>query len=205
MIDTLASLDINKSGGCCEIGVHHGKFYMMLNAVIEPPHSSYAVDLFDAQHLNIDKSGKGSLFAFTENLRRYDRYNGKNTEIIQGDSTDAKLNLTARLGLGVARFVSIDGGHTAEHTLNDLKIAEQVVANEGVVIVDDILNYHWLGVIEGTLSYLNTRPTLVPFAIGQNKLFLAKLSYAAFYYSVCKILPYYTKTVTLIGHPIAAW
>ena len=108
-------------------------------------------------------------------MLKYDLHKGNNVKIISGDSTDPKLNLVDTIGKGAIRFVSIDGGHTVEHTINDLKIAAELINNQGVVILDDILNHHWLGVIEGAISYLNTSPTLIPFAIGHNKLFLANL------------------------------
>jgi hypothetical protein len=46
-LDLLDSLDINKIGGCLEIGIHHGQSYMLLNQVIGSGATSYAVDIFD--------------------------------------------------------------------------------------------------------------------------------------------------------------
>jgi hypothetical protein len=171
-----------KSGGVCEIGVHHGQFYFALNSLIEDVNDlSFAVDIFDSQHLNIDSSGKGSKEAFIENAIKYDRHQGKNTVLVQGDSTDSSLRLVDRIGPGKMRYVSIDGGHTPEHTVNDLRIANQIISNQGIVILDDILHCCWMGVLEGTIEFLKSKPTLVPFALGGNKLFLCKLSYQQFY------------------------
>ena len=158
-IDLLNNLEINKTGGCLEIGVHHGKLYILLNSVIDSKFSSYAVDIFSNQDLNIDGSGNGSLEIFKKNLMLFG------------------LMLKKRIGVGSMRFISIDGGHTAEHTINDLKISSELISNEGVVILDDILNHHWLGVIEGVVKFLDSKPTLIPFAIGHNKLYLSKLSF----------------------------
>ena len=73
--------------------------------------------------------------------------------------------------------MSIDGGHTAIHTMNDLKLASNLISNEGIVILDDILNHRWIGVLEGLVKFLQTTPTLVPVMMGHNKLYLVKLSY----------------------------
>lgn len=186
VIDLIDSSGINSKGGIGEIGVHHGHFYMLLNAVTESTEKSYAIDVFENQELNIDNSGKGSRFLFEANLKNLDRHAGENTVIIQGDSTDSALDLVRTIGPGTLRYVSVDGGHTVEHTLNDLILAEQLVRNEGVVILDDIMHYCWIGVIEGAIKYLSRNPTLVPFAIGHNKLFLCKLPYYKKYLELFK-------------------
>ncbi len=177
-IRVLAECGINQTGGITEIGVHHGKFFMMLNAVVDDPlHRSFAIDVFDNQHLNIDHSGKGNFQIFNDNLRKYDKFSGINTVAIPMDSTAYNGSIPPRS----QRFVSIDGGHTVEHTINDLKLSEELVANEGVVILDDIFHPHWVGVTEGYIKYSMTHPVLIPFAMGYGKLFLAKLSFVDFY------------------------
>jgi hypothetical protein len=50
-------VNINKNGGCMGIGVHLGKFFILLNQLINAEYKSFAVDIFSDQHLNIDKSG----------------------------------------------------------------------------------------------------------------------------------------------------
>ena len=187
-----------------EIGVHHGKLYILLNSVIDSKFSSYAVDIFSNQDLNIDGSGNGSLEIFKKNLMLFDIHKGANTVIIAGDSTDDGLMLRKRIGVGSMRFISIDGGHTAEHTINDLKISSELISNEGVVILDDILNHHWLGVIEGVVKFLDSKPTLIPFAIGHNKLYLSKLSFNHRYQSLFENSKLATKVVNFFGHQLVA-
>ena len=203
-IDLLNNLEINKTGGCLEIGVHHGKLYILLNSVIDSKFSSYAVDIFNNQDLNIDGSGNGSLEIFKKNLMLFGIHKGANTVIIAGDSTDDGLMLRKRIGVGSMRFISIDGGHTAEHTINDLKISSELISNEGVVILDDILNHHWLGVIEGVVKFLDSKPTLIPFAIGHNKLYLSKLSFNHRYQSLFENSKLATKVVNFFGHQLVA-
>lgn len=203
-VSSFAGLDINRHGGCAEIGVHHGKLFILLNQVIDASHTSWAIDVFDHQHLNIDNSGAGSLAAFRANLERYDVHQGRNVVAVAGDSTDPALGLESRIGLGSLRFMSIDGGHTVQHTMSDLHLASRLISNEGVVILDDILNHHWLGVIEGAVRYLSTYPTLVPFAIGHNKLYLCKMSYHERYLTEMTRSRLFTKLVEFCGHRVAA-
>ena len=188
-IDFFNDLPVNKTGGIAEIGIHHGKFYILLNQIVDPGYASYAIDIFENQNLNLDKSGHGDKNYFLHWLEKYDCHQGKNTVIIAGDSTDPALQLTKKIEPGSLRFMSIDGGHTAEHTINDLKIAEQLISNQGVVILDDILNHRWLGVYEGLARYLQTSPTLVPLMMGHNKLYLVKMTYKNYYFNECQQLP----------------
>ena len=187
LFDTIGLIDksgINRKGGIAEIGVHHGKFYILLNQVVNPLDTSYAIDVFGMQHLNIDKSGEGNEFIFRQNLKDYDKHKGENTRILCMDS----LSFTNQIPDASLRFVSIDGGHTVEHTINDLKIAERLIANEGVIILDDIMGVYWCGVTEGYIKYSMTHPTIVPFAMGHNKLYLCKLSHYEFYFKLFKQL-----------------
>ena len=204
IVDYLDRCGFNKAGGCLEIGVHHGKFYIMLNSIIDSKYQSYAIDVFDEQTLNIDKSGCGSLENFKKNLRNFDKHKGENTIIIQGDSTDCKLIREIDIPPGSIRYLSIDGGHTVEHTVSDLELAKNLLSNEGVVILDDVINYHWLGVIEGVGKFLSLKPTLVPFAIGHNKLFFSKLSYQKRYFDIFFKSKMRTKEVSFYGHQLVA-
>lgn len=207
MVDFLNSININKKGGIAEIGIHHGRFYLLLNQLTDATDQSYAIDIFDNQHLNVDQSGSGSLHAFINNLTNYDKHGGKNTQIIVGDSTDSSLDLNNVIKKASIRFFSIDGGHTPQHTLNDLKIAEQAITNEGIVIVDDILHPCWLGVLEGTLKFLDAFPNLVPFALGDNKLFMCKLTYKNVYIQHMKNYQFRNvcNTLKFFGHDIIAF
>jgi hypothetical protein len=196
VIDTLAECGINRKGGIAEIGVHHGKFYIMLNHTTDALDTSYAIDVFGMQHLNIDKSGLGNRFAFERNLKDLDKHRGENTRIFEMDS----LSLTNQIPDSSLRFISVDGGHTVEHTMYDLKLAERLVANEGVVILDDIMGEYWCGVTEGYIKYALTYPSLVPFAMGLNKLFLCKLSHQEHYLKIMQTLS--TKQTKFVGYPI---
>lgn len=183
-VQVMADCGINRTGGIAEIGVHHGKFYILLNQVVDKRYESWAVDVFDMQHLNIDNSGLGNKSIFMQNLSDYDVHKGENTHILSMDS----MSLTNQIPDASLRFISIDGGHTVEHTINDLKIAERLIANEGVIILDDIMGVYWCGVTEGYIKYSMTYPTIVPFAMGHNKLYLCKLSHHDYYFKLFKNL-----------------
>ena len=202
MLDFVHSLDFNQHGGVLEIGVHHGLFFLMLLQLAEANSTSYALDLFENQALNIDYSGHGDRTIFERNLNRYGH--GKKVCIASVDSTDIAAVRRLDLPAGAFKFISVDGGHTVEHACSDLRLAEKLVSNEGLVILDDFLNPHWPGVTEGGFEFLNSRPTLVPLALGHNKLFLCKISFYPKYWTALTASGLVKKVVKLKGHDSAA-
>jgi hypothetical protein len=186
-LDLIEQSPYNKKGlGVAEIGVHAGRLYILLNRTVrDKTHKSYAIDLFESgQSRNSDNSGDGKKFVFISNLLKYDIFLGENTVIIEGDSTDSALELESKIAPGSLKYVSVDGGHLPENVVNDLKLAEKWIDSEGIVILDDIMHEGWIGVIQGALKYLENSPTLQPFAIGYNKLWLTKSSMRKTYYDL---------------------
>jgi len=198
-------VDWNKEGGVAEIGVYMGRFFLLLRNMIDTQEPSYAIDIFEDQHLNSDSNGgRGSSAKFKENLKNYDNFAGKGVTLIKGDSTSGKTQaeISALIEPGSIRYFSIDGGHTKTHTINDLKLAEKYVSDTGIVILDDITHPHWLGVMDGLVEYLRSFPTLIPFAIGHNKLFLCKYPYHSQYLEVVGKSAFGIELVTFMGYQL---
>ncbi len=154
-------------GDVCEIGVHHGKLFLILANATVVGERAVAVDIFGDQEKNIDGSGAGDREIFERHLAIYAP--GATVDIIQESSLDLERPdfLSRRF-----RFISIDGGHTAAITANDLRLAERTLLAGGIVAVDDILSHDWTGVLTGVSTYLAEGGTLVPFALVPNKLLL---------------------------------
>jgi hypothetical protein len=156
-----------------EIGIHHGKFFLGLENITPKENIAFAIDVFDDQENNLDGSGKGNLEIFKEHIDKF-AINKSRVKIIQQDSLQLKSSDYYDLNFGI---ISIDGGHTENHTLNDLQFAQDIMDKETFVILDDILNPEWGGVVTGFAKFNSYHATkLVPFAIGYNKLFMCHLS-----------------------------
>jgi len=192
------------AGHVCEIGIHHGRSFLLLYLLRRAGELGLAVDLFDAQHENVDQSGRGDSEAFRANFAR-----------ICGDTTGLRvlaantLRLTAedlmREVSGRLRLISVDGGHTREVTRHDLTIARGALEAGGVVILDDFFNEAWPGVAEGTWRFLDAGGELVPFASGANKLlFTTDPAHAAIYLEnlLRSGLGRQSKTTEMCGHPL---
>lgn len=168
------------SGALGEIGVHHGKLFILLQLNAAQGEALFAIDLFENQQLNIDRSGCGNREIFLRNIARWGG-NADTITIITKSSLETAPDEILD-AVGPVRLASIDGGHTEECTFNDLLLIERVVADYGVVIIDDCFNQHWPGVSTGVAKYLmRPTPALHPFAISPNKVYFARPGFVGRY------------------------
>ena len=159
-------------GDLVEIGVHHGKSFIVLANSVASGEKIFAIDVFEDQHKNIDQSGRGDRETFLNNVNSYAP--GTPIEIIQESSLDLPMIGWPQSHADGIRFFSIDGSHTREATLNDLKISEQMTKDGAIVALDDVLSSHWLGVISGLFDYLSSGGRLIPFAVIPDKMLLSR-------------------------------
>jgi hypothetical protein len=163
-------------GAVAEIGVHHGKLFIALQLLGRAGLRAVAIDVFDDQELNVDKSGRGDRGRFEANVRRWGDWSC--VVVKQGDSTHLTGHDVVELAKGPVRLFSVDGGHTEEIVATDMRTAEQALVPGGIVVADDVFNAEWPGVSVGTLRYLDAGGTLVPFAIGFNKVYFTDEAHA---------------------------
>jgi len=188
-------------GGVAEIGVHHGKLFILLYVLGRAPEKAVAIDLFADQHLNVDLSGSGDLHKFRRNLARY----GDDERLVlhQGNSLELGGADLVRLAGGPLRFVSVDGGHTADITAHDLGTAEASLAEGGIIVVDDVFNERWPGVGDGVHRYFAERRDLVPFALGANKTYFCRPSHRDAYFEAAGSAATAATTTEFLGEPVA--
>ncbi len=183
MIAALSMLQRRRGlrGAVGEIGVHHGRLFILLALTADETETPFAIDLFEQQELNIDESGRGDREAFYANLRAHG-IDPEKLHIVTASSLD--LSGTAlREEIGPARLLSIDGGHTEQCIRNDLAIADALLADHGVVVVDDVFNATWPAVVTGYARYLAADPATVPFATSPNKVYAARAPFVQLYRS----------------------
>lgn len=194
-------LEAGVRGAIGEIGVHHGKLFILLALGCRPGEAAFAIDVFGDQHLNRDRSGAGDREIFLGNSRRWLGKDGDGLAVLQRSSLHVRPEeLLARVGH--VRVASIDGGHTEECVINDLMLIQAVLAPKGVVILDDHFNEFWPEVASGVARYLHAPAArLRPFAITPNKTYFAAAEDVAFYRrSLCSRNDYYyEKSAQLLG------
>lgn len=200
--------DAGVTGAVAEIGVHHGRLFILLALLRKAGERGFAIDLFDDQQFNVDQSGQGDEAIFRRNLARFG-VDPATVDIVRGNS----LALTwGGLSGGLApsvRLFSVDGGHTAEITRNDLTIADDGLGDGGVIVLDDYFNPEFPAVSEGMCRFMMERPqALAPFAIGDNKLMLARPDWAERYRAmlVRTVTPRcFVRDTVLFGAPVSVF
>jgi hypothetical protein len=188
-------------GGVAEIGVHHGKLFILLYLLSRAPEKALAIDLFADQHLNVDLSGRGDLATFRRNLDHH--ADAERLVVHQGNSLDlAPADLT-RLAGGNLRLISVDGGHTPEITAHDLAVADGALGKGGIIVVDDVFNESWPGVADGVQRYFAGHPDLLPFAICTNKTFFCRPSHRDTYRTAAAAVASDATMPEFLGEPVA--
>jgi predicted O-methyltransferase YrrM len=94
--------------------------------------------------------------------------------ILVADSMELTADrLTDKTRVKSFRFISIDGGHTAEIVHRDLETCYPLLTAGGIIALDDVFNWITPGVLEGVAKFfLERKPALAPFAQCYNKLFV---------------------------------
>jgi hypothetical protein len=191
------------SGGVAEIGVHHGKLFILLYILSSENELAVAIDLFSHQHLNVQKSGAGDLERFKRNLHRHADLS--RLVVSEGDSTQLTSRHLLELGRGPFRLISIDGGHTAEITEHDLDTCEGALAEGGIIILDDCFNEAWPGVTDGVHRYFSEPRTIIPFGIGAGKAFFCHSGFAQPYFEVLRKMDVRAVEHEFLGHPVVCF
>jgi hypothetical protein len=190
-------------GAAVEIGVHHGRLFILLH-LASTGERDLVIDIFEDQELNVDSSGKGDKAICLRNLQRFGGDPAR-VDIIQKSSLMVQpTDIIERVGRPI--MFSIDGGHTVECAINDLRLADATLAEGGVVILDDFFNEFWPEVAVGTVTFLrDSTARLQPFAISPGKVYLCRPGQYSFFHGAIKqsfSRRYVDKMVQMFDSPV---
>lgn len=159
-------------GPVCEIGVWEGRYLSLLSFVSATPQPVLGID--PLVHGGDRQAQRARL---RHNICQYARRPDLVTILERYSREVSAETILSALG-SPCQFVSVDGDHSAEGALNDLHLAEAIVAPGGIVAVDDVPNMACPGVTEAVVRYgtSDTSP-LAPFLHVSNKLFLTHRSW----------------------------
>lgn len=161
----------NIEGHLCEIGVHHGRLFLMLALARREGERVLAIDLFEDDAINTNTQHAGRNRALFVNARRLG-IELLEEETFKTSSLDVKPSDILARTTGPIRFFSVDGCHLYREVENDLRLAESTLTPDGIIAVDDFFNPNWADVSFATYDFLRQSGKFVPFAI-TSKLFLA--------------------------------
>ncbi len=169
----LSQTSRNVKGDALEIGVHHGKTFILLKLCLHDGETAIAVDVFENQELNVGgRSGKGDRDRLEYNLKRF-ADGTVNTDIITTSSLDLNQSELKARTSGL-RFASIDGGHWYEAVLNDLRLAAHCAGGDCVIAIDDFFNPDFPEVSAAYYAWLQDKPDFGPLCVSSGKLYVCR-------------------------------
>lgn len=154
------------SSGVVEIGVYLGKYLSVLYRKARLQGLvTVGIDTFEWEPMEKVVAKYNQIFGGTDDLR-----------LVRCSSRDlTPAEIIEHLRGRKASFISVDGDHAAEGVEADLKLAQQLLTQQGIVVIDDFLNQRAIGVSEGSYRYfLGGDPDLVPFLWCANKLYTCR-------------------------------
>lgn len=221
-LDWLSKLPFNRQGGVCELGVHMGKMFHAMMATVVDDSPSYAVDLFnelfiynvslsggypkyvwEKRNLPADKDPSIHQRAFFKTITDHWEEEGiLDSSNLVIKSNDSNYMTAADFDNNKFKFVSIDAGHHYHNVMADLKLAEQIVSRNGVVVVDDWMSMEWYGVTQATMEYMKNGGILVPFCGHGKKLYLCRYNAKNLYLDAMADFPWKRHEHMLCGNKI---
>jgi hypothetical protein len=186
--DVLNNLQQGTTGDLLEIGVFHGKSLIPLLDMAKPNETCIGIDVFEDQHLNMDKSGgHTTINSVTQNIIKvYDEL-PKHLKLVKQCSGSLTTRKLLKLSTNnIFRFISIDGCHTFDFTFHDLSLAANSISEDGIIVIDDYTNADWPGVKAATDHFLNLKNNLQPIYAGANKLILCSREVSSTFYKKMK-------------------
>ncbi|KAL3924629.1 MAG: hypothetical protein SGILL_000930 [Bacillariaceae sp.] len=169
-LTTLSKLQHSSNifGTVGELGVHHGRFTGFLFQTARLAEELVAADLFlEHQDKNVDNSGMGDLKMFVKSMKVYGLDAKKNLHTLHsGSSDEIPFDWSHQAKFDPFRLISVDAGHTAALTYNDLELAFCNLQSGGIVVLDDWFHPMWPGVVEGYHQFVAMGPN-VPELTGQ--------------------------------------
>ncbi len=156
------------TGNLVEIGTFKGKYLSLLYLHVGENEVLYGFDAFIGH--------KQSKWAKDEVINNIIKYCGDcdRLEIICANTLEITPEEMIDRTTDDVRFISIDGGHTADVVYNDLHLATSILKKGGIIALDDAFCHAIPDVTEALFKFLfnQNEVRLAPFAHCYNKLFL---------------------------------
>lgn len=152
-----------------EIGVHCGRFLALMAAYLD--HVIGIDALLDGEGRPLPEEYRQS--AVANIIRNVATITPNRVQVWGRFSQDVHPAEMLSIHPNGYGFVHVDGSHDADVVASDLRLADAVLADDGVIAADDVYNAVTPGVGEGFFSVAKSL-SAKPFAVLGNKVFLAK-------------------------------
>lgn len=188
----ICQVETGVGGAVGEVGGSSGKLLALLHLLTRPNERTFLI-----------ATGPAGRDALALVIATLDRQGGAGRDLVVVEAPDGQIEPRAVAdACGPVRFLSLAGAADEALVLAHLRQAELVLGTGGIVALDDALNQEWPGVTAGAGRYLaGAQGDLIPFALSQNKLYLARPPFPQRYRDRLRHrLPrLYKKTATFFG------
>lgn len=174
-------------GNVLEIGVFEGRSAIPAGCFLNDDEYFYAIDPFGEiqKDPKLTYGGVGNDVAFTRNWERVFRDMSR-LRVLRATSEQVAQDKAVTGEWTPFKYVSVDGDHSFDGTLLDLRFAQAHVAADGVVAVDDVFNVEWPSVSQALYAFMGETDRLRPFCEGWGRVFLCHPSKTAQYQAAAK-------------------
>lgn len=135
------------TGDVLEIGTFEGRFFIAMAMLLAPGEHALGIDTFTWPSARVHDHFRGNCADAGLDPHSYTAWKTDTRTITPDD-------LRAKLRGGAARFVHVDGEHSAECLTHDLELAHAVLHPDGVIVIDDMLHPGYPTLITTVLDYL---------------------------------------------------
>ena len=161
-------------GNIGEIVLYFGNYFIFLYLITRNNENIVGIDLFEFSEWEKN---------FYRNITNW-HYLEKEPIIIKRNSLQVETKELIEKANGPYRMFSVDGGHSTDVALHDLRLANEVLVDGGIIMLDDYFDPKFPGVSEAVCRFFllhSGEVRVAPFLITGNKLFLATTNYAQLY------------------------
>ncbi|NJO23178.1 MAG: class I SAM-dependent methyltransferase [Sphingomonadales bacterium] len=150
--------DLGVKGPVAEIGTFEGRFFIALAHALADGEKALGIDLFDWPNPEV-------IDRFEANCAKHGVPAEKRITW-RADSRDMKPDdLLAKLGGERVRLFHVDGEHSRHALMRDLELATAVLADGGVIVLDDMLHPGYPTLMVAVQDYLQRHPEMVVLCI----------------------------------------
>lgn len=150
--------ELGVKGSIGEIGTFEGRFFIAMAMMLTKSEKAIGIDLFDWPNSEV-------LDRFEANYRRFGLTKDQ-CITMKADSRKLKPEaVLAHTGGHKLRLFHVDGEHSRHALARDLKLAKAVTAEDGLIILDDMLHPGYPTLIVTVQAFLKANPDIVPLCV----------------------------------------
>ncbi|MFM9942802.1 MAG: class I SAM-dependent methyltransferase [Hyphomicrobiaceae bacterium] len=150
--------DLGVRGPVAEIGTFEGRFFIAMALALQEGESALGIDLFDWPNPEI-------IDRFHANCARHGVAESRRITWKADSRTLEAGALLAKLGGRRVRLFHIDGEHSRHALTRDLALAMQVLAPEGLIVLDDMLHPGYPTLMVAVQAFLEANPDMCVLAV----------------------------------------